>query len=264
MIEDYKTLFDLRGKNVVITGGAGLLGRELARCFAAFGARAIVADVDREKARAVCDEIDKEGGDCGFAYWDMSETSGIRSGVEEVEHEFGAIDAWINSAYPRTSDWGRKLEDVSVESWRENVDSHLTGYCISSNEIAKRMAQRSKGSIVNVASVHSIVAPDFSLYEGTDMTSPAAYAAIKGGIRAYSRYLASYFGKYGVRVNVICPGGIRDNQPDQFVDRYNKRTLLGRMADPEEIAPAVLFLSSDAASYITGAELTVDGGLTSI
>jgi NAD(P)-dependent dehydrogenase (short-subunit alcohol dehydrogenase family) len=140
----------------------------------------------------------------------------------------------------------------------------LNSYCIYSNEIAAKMAARKRGSIINIASVYGVVAPDFDIYKGTKMTSPAAYSAIKGGIVSYSKYLASYYKNKGIRINVVCPGGAYNNQSGRFVKRYSAKTLLGRMAYPYEIGWPVVFLASEAASYITGATLMVDGGLTTI
>jgi NAD(P)-dependent dehydrogenase (short-subunit alcohol dehydrogenase family) len=119
-------------------------------------------------------------------------------------------------------------------------------------------------SIINVSSIYGVVAPDFEIYSGTDMTSAAPYSAIKAGIINFSRYAASYYGKYGIRVNSICPGGVFDNQNKIFIENYSKRTPLGRLAKTAEIAAPILFLASDAASYITGATVMVDGGWTCI
>lgn len=264
MIDYYKSLLNFQGRNVVVTGGAGLLGQEIVRCFSAFKAFTLIADINNEKGSQIKEEIMSCGGNSAFFYWDMSRLDNIPAKIEEIEKKYGPVYAWINSAYPRTEGWGNKLEDITINSWQKNIDLHLSSYCIASNEIAKKMALRKGGSIVNIASIHSSVAPDFTLYEGTEMTSPAAYTAIKGGIKMYSKYLASYFGKNNVRVNVVSPGGIFNKQPKKFVRRYNKKTLLGRMAYPEDIAPIVVFLSSECASYITGAEFVVDGGLTAI
>ena len=264
MFESYRKLFYFDNKTVVVTGGAGLLGSEIVKCFCALHASAVVADVNEARSELLVQEVRGQGGKADFYFWDMSKVREIPRHVAYVDDTFGPVDVWVNSTYPRTDDWGKKLEDMSVEGWQKNVDMHLNGYCVTCNEIAKRMAARNGGVIVNIASIHSLVAPDFKVYEGTDMTSPAPYTAIKGGINTYSKYLASYYGKNNVRVNVVCPGGIFDNQPKKFIDRYNSRTLLKRMAKPKEIAPAVIFLASDAASYITGAALLVDGGLTAI
>lgn len=258
-------MIDFSGKKVVVTGGAGLLGTQISKCFAAFSAHTIIADVNEAASMKVVEEIRSYNNQkAAFFYFDQSDVTFIPDGVASIEDQFGTINIWVNCAYPRTSDWGKKLEKISIENWQKNVDMHLNGYCICSNEIAKRMSQRKQGAIINISSIQALIAPDFSIYEGTDMTSPAAYTAIKGGILAYSKYLASYYGKKNIRVNVVCPGGIANNQPDEFMNKYNRKTILGRMAEPEEIAPAVVFLASDAASYITGAVLTVDGGFVSI
>jgi len=264
MLSYYKKLNDFSGQNVVVTGGTGLLGTEIVKCFAAHNARTIIADINEGIAESLSKEIKASGGNANFITFDISELEVLSENITRIERAFGEVDVWVNNAYPRTDDWSLKLEDVSVESWRKNIDMHLNSYCICSNEIAKRMARRKRGAIVNVGSIQSLVAPDFSIYEGTDMTSPAAYTAIKGGIATYSKYLASYYGKDNVRVNVVCPGGIFNNQSETFVERYSGRTLLGRMAKPEEIAAVIVFVSSGAASYMTGSVVVVDGGLTAI
>ena len=140
----------------------------------------------------------------------------------------------------------------------------MNSYCLLASAMAERMAARGGGSIINLGSIYGLVAADFSVYEGTNMTLPPAYAAIKGAIVNHTRYLASYYGPKGVRVNVVCPGGVANGQPVRFVENYNARTPMGRLAKPEEIGGPVAFLASPAASYVTGAVLTVDGGWTAI
>jgi len=147
-----------------------------------------------------------------------------------------------------------------VNSWRENIDMHLNGYYFSAQKIAECMKKQRLGSIINFSSIYGIVAPDFSLYEDTNMTMPPAYSAIKGGIVNFTKYLAAYYGKFNIRVNVVSPGGIYDAQSEKFVHRYNEKTPLGRMTDKNDITGAVTYLASDAASYVTGHNLVVDGG----
>ena len=263
-MKKYKRMYDLTGKTAVVVGGAGLLGREIVKCLCALGARVIIADINRKICESLSKELVSEGGKVNYSIMNISNIEKIPNVIAKIEKSFGPIDIWVNSSYPRTADWINTIENMKIKSWQKNIDMHLNGYCISANEIAKRMAKRGKGSIINIGSTQSLVAPDFNTYQGTKLTTPPAYCAIKGGILMHSKYLASYFGNHHVRVNVVCPGGISNNQLKIFVERYNKRTLLGRMAKAEEIASAVAFLASDAASYITGTALVVDGGLTAI
>jgi NAD(P)-dependent dehydrogenase (short-subunit alcohol dehydrogenase family) len=170
----------------------------------------------------------------------------------------------VNNAYPRTKDWGAKFEDIKPESWSQNVDMQMNSYFVFCQEVLKKMDLQSSGSIINIASIYGVVGNDFSVYEGTSMTSAAAYSAIKGGIINFTRFLASYYGKRGIRVNTVSPGGIFDHQNPIFVANYNKKVPMGRMGIPEDIAPSVAFLLSDKAKYITGHNLIVDGGWCAI
>lgn len=249
-------LFSLSGRRVAVTGGAGLIGGAVCRALAGAGARVLALDI--------VEPGDGGSGAQDFVRFDASDIDGIPAAIEALEEAHGPIDAWINCAFPRTEDWGAKLEDVPADSWRRNVDQQLNATCLICNDIAGRMAERGAGAIVNLGSVYGLVGPDFSIYQGTDMTSAAAYAAIKGGIVNYTRYLASYWGARGVRANVVCPGGVFDDQDPAFVRAYEKKTPLGRMATADDVAGPIVFLVSDAAAYMTGAVVPVDGGWTAI
>lgn len=255
-------IFSLKGRVSVVTGGLGLLGLAITRALAISGAKVIVLDLNRKKWEETSAGFDEENLEVFYENCDITKLGQIKAKIKRLEKKYGSIDIWINCAYPHTKDWGDKLERVTSKSWRENIEMQLNSCCISSNEIAMRMAARKRGSIINIASIYGVVSPDFSIYKDTRMTTPAAYSAIKGGIIAYSKYLAGYFGKDGIRINVVCPGGIHNKQPEKFVKRYSEKTLLGRMAGPYEIAWPVVFLASDAAAYVTGAVLIIDGGLT--
>lgn len=254
--------FKLEDKTAVVTGGAGLIGRELVGALAEAGAKVIIAEIDHKRGLELENNLSDDGLNVIFIELDITEETSIKELIDTAEKEFGGIDIWVNCAYPRTDDWGNKFEDVRYESLKENVDMHMNGYFLCCQKIADYMKKNEGGVIINFGSTYGVVGPRFDIYEGTDMTSPAAYSAIKGGIINLTRYLATYYAKYGIRVNAICPGGVFDGQDERFVKRYSKNTPLGRMAEPEEIAGPVLFLCSDAASYITGEVLMVDGGWT--
>ncbi|MDQ8052887.1 MAG: oxidoreductase [Pedobacter sp.] len=241
-------MFSIKDKVIVVTGGNGLLGRQLVEGLRAGGAVVISADIHFEKQTN--DDV----------VVDITSQESIAACIEFVYSKHGKIDGWVNNAYPRTNDWGNKLEDIPFESWRSNVDMHLNGYFLCCQLVLQKMKAQGSGSLVNMSSIYGLVGPDFSVYEGTDMTMPAAYSAIKGGLNTLTRYLASYYGPDQVRVNTVSPGGIFNHQPKPFVDNYESKVPMKRMGAPKDIVAAVYFLLSDEASYITGHNLIVDGG----
>ena len=255
-----KNLFNLTGKIAVITGGAGLLGKAIAEGLAASGATVYVADVNFKSAKAVCAK-NKQGKLIPFAL-DITKPASIHSCVNKVLTQSGRIDIWINNAYPRTKDWNVVFEKVKSKSWKKNIDDHLNGYCFCCQAVAEKMKKQKSGSIINMGSIYGVQGPDFSIYENTNMTMPAAYSVIKGGIVNFTRYLANYYGKYGVRINTVSPGGVANSQPKTFVKKYSMKTSLRRMATPEDIVGGVLYLASPASSYVTGHNLMIDGGFT--
>lgn len=243
----------LSNKVIVVTGGSGLIGRAILQHLQNEGATTVNADIN------VADSLSE-----GSVVCNITSEESIRKAIEKVILAHGRIDGWVNNAYPRTKDWGNKFELITAESWKENVDKQLNSLFLCCQLVLETMKKAKGGSIVNIASVYGVVGPDFSVYDGTEMTMPAAYSAIKGGVINFTRYIASYFGPSGVRVNCVSPGGIFDHQNDLFVKQYEKKVPLRRMGLPTDVAPAVSFLLSDDASYITGHNLMVDGGWTTI
>jgi len=253
----YKDLFNLSGKTALVTGGAGLIGREIVKALHEFGATAYIADVQKDKVTELLNNKRIK-----YVHLDITSEESIAKAVDGIVKDSGNIDIFVNSAYPRTHNWGLKFENIPLEAWKQNVDNQLGGFFCCCQKVAEIMRARGGGSIINLGSTYGVVAPDFSIYEGTEMTMPAAYAAIKGGTIAFTRYLATYYAQYNIRANTISPGGILDNQTPAFVEKYSRKTPLGRMGKPEDIAGAVVFLASDASSYVTGHNLLVDGGWT--
>ncbi|MFH1428692.1 MAG: SDR family oxidoreductase [Candidatus Margulisiibacteriota bacterium] len=260
---DYLKKFSLEGKTAVVTGGAGLIGREIVAALAQAGAKTIIVDTDQKGSLALADSLNSEGMSVDCAMLDVTDLDSLENNINELAEKYGSIDIWVNNAYPRTADWGNKVEDITVSSWRKNIDMQLNSYALCSKYAAEAMKAKG-GSIINMGSIYGVVGADFNVYKNTEMTMPMAYAAIKGGIVNLSRYLASYYGSDKIRVNTVCPGGVLAGQPAGFINNYSSKVPLGRMAVPEDIASAVLFLAADAGAYVTGATIMVDGGWTAI
>jgi NAD(P)-dependent dehydrogenase (short-subunit alcohol dehydrogenase family) len=243
----------LADKVIIVTGGNGLLGKEIMRSIRAEGAVCLNFDINHET------NVDQFNIQC-----DITNAASVIEAFKLVVSTFSKIDGLVNNAYPRTADWGSKFEDIPLDSWRSNVDWQLNSYFYITQQVAILMEKNTSSSIVNIGSIYGVVGPDFTVYDDTSMTMPAAYAAIKGGIVNLTRYLSSYLGPKQIRVNVVSPGGIFDNQNAIFVDNYNKKVPLRRMGLPEDISPAVVFLLSEESKYITGQNIIVDGGWTAI
>ncbi len=243
----------LKNKVVILTGSEGLIGSAIRDFLLKESVTLVEVDIAFKESREnqfTCDITNP------------TEVEGL---IKMVLDKFGRIDGLVNNAYPRTSDWGDKFEDVSLESWSKNVEMQLNTCFQLCQLVLPFMKKQKSGAVINVSSIYGVVGNDFTVYENTGgMTSPAAYSAIKGGVVNFTRYLASYYGSFGVRINCVSPGGVFNNQNAKFVEQFEHKVPLKRMAKPEEIAPPVAFLLSDNASYITGHNLMVDGGWTAI
>ena len=258
-------LFDLTGKVAIITGGAGLLGQQHAEAIAAFGGCPVILDIDYDAARNIIKEIG-----VGFAFeCNVTRPQDIYDTLNETLTLRGHVDILINnlscSANVESLGQYSRLEFYPYSQWAKDLELGLGSAFLCSKIIGSHMADKGKGVIVNIASDLSVIAPDQRLYHKEGLADeeqpkkPISYSAIKHGIIGLTRYLATYWAGR-VRVNAISPGGIFNNQPDDFVRHISDRIPMGRMARANEIQGTLVFLCSDASSYMTGQNIIVDGG----
>ena len=243
----------LQDKIIIVTGGNGLLGKVMVSRIKTEGAFCVNMDINHATNE-----------DLSQVNCDITNQDSIDQAIKLVVDTYNRIDGLVNNAYPRTKDWGNKFEDIAFDSWKDNVDMQMNSSFYMCQKVLEQMKTQKSGSIINITSIYGVVGNDFTVYEGTGGTSPAAYSAIKGGLINFTRYLASYFGKYNIRANCVSPGGIFDHQNDIFVKNYEKKVPMQRMGTPEDIAPSVAFLLSDDSKYITGQNIIIDGGWTAI
>lgn len=254
----------LKDKVIFLVGGCGLLGRSLAAHILQQDATVILADINAEAGERAVAELKEPspGAHVDFESIDITSEASIRHAIDTVNNKYGKIDAVVNTAYPRNKNYGKKLEDVSYDSFCENVDLHLGGYFLVSKEFALFFKKQGYGNVINFSSIYGVVAPRFEIYDGTPMTTPVEYAAIKSAIVQLSRYFARYFKGTNVRFNCISPGGILDSQPESFQQAYKNFCMSKGMLDKEDISGAVIFLLSDSSRYMNGQNLVVDDGFS--
>lgn len=247
----------LKDSVVIVTGCNGLIGKCVVERLLADEVSVVGVDLSNSA-------IEHER--LTFFEGDITKTSEIDRLVSFTMQKFGRIDGLVNLAYPRTKDWGSRFENIPYASWQQNVDMQMNAVFYICQKVLEIMKSQKKGSVVNIGSIYGVVGNDFTLYEEYGGTSAAAYTAIKGGIINFTRFLSSYYGAYGIRINCMSPGGVLDekNQQETFIENYSRKSPLKRLGKPEEMAGAILFLLSDDASYITGHNLMVDGGWTAI
>jgi len=248
------------GQVVVVTGGGGLLGASLCNGIASEGGIPVVTDVDIERAEQVAGEIRARGFTTHAVALDITEGTQIDQVIVEVQDRFGSVDAVVNGAYPRGKHFGRPVEEVEYKDFCESLSLHLGGYFLVSQRFAVAFKSQGHGNIVNISSIYGLVAPRFELYEGTSMTMPVEYAAIKAGVVNLTRYFAQYYRRDGIRCNALAPGGVRDGQSEVFMSRYDAMCGSKGLLDATDVVGTVTFLLSDASRYMTGQVLTVDDG----
>lgn len=263
--------FSLKNKLAVVTGGGGLLGKQFLQALEQAGAFVVALDVNRTKLEEAADQVGTESVE--YLQADITDAASIRSAVEEIVRVHNRLDILVNSAAvdpkfdpdqvehrPRTS-----FVDYPLEDWKRSLDVNLTGMFLSCQAAVRPMLQNGGGVIINLSSMYGLVGPDQRLYrrEGErPRYKPVDYSVTKAGVLGLTRYLAAFYGRKGIRVNALTPGGVFNDHDEEFIQRYSSRAILGRMAEFDELNGALLFLASEASSYMTGANLIVDGGWT--
>jgi len=268
-------MFRLDGRVAVVTGGPGLLGREFCRTLAEAGAAVVVVDINAQAAQALADQLVQDGYKAVAAPTDVTDPASVKRMVETTLDNFGRLDVLVNSAAldpkfdPEAAARGipaGSFEDYPLDAWKQALDVNLTGMFLCCQAAVKPMlAQGKMGSIINICSTYGLVAPDQRLYqrEGKQAAyKPVYYSVTKAGVLGLTRYLSAYYAGTDLRVNALTPGGVFNNHDEVFLKAYSARTVMGRMAHKHEMNGALLFLASDASSYMTGSNLVVDGGWT--
>ncbi|MFO0816496.1 MAG: SDR family oxidoreductase [Pirellulales bacterium] len=256
--------FSLRGRVALVTAGAGpLFGSSISQALAEAGATVITASRSLEANERFAESLRAAGHDAVGLQFDLSDAASILRLHDEVISRFGKLDVLVNSALARNGHVGR-LEDQTPETWMQSAQGDFAGLFLLCQQFLPDMIRAGRGSIINISSIYGVVSNDPTIYEGTTMVQPPTYNFVKAGMVNFTRYLACYYGKQGVRANCISPGGYFNDQPGPFVEQYCRRVPVGRMLGNEDIQGAVVFLASDASAYITGHNLMVDGGWTSL
>jgi NAD(P)-dependent dehydrogenase (short-subunit alcohol dehydrogenase family) len=254
----------MKNKNIVITGGAGLIGSNFSRALINSGSNIIIADCNYDKAHDLAETLNfnANGTYAKAIAYDATSAESTQCLLQDSIQALGRVDTLINNIYIKNDTYGEDLLSVTLASFNENLSSNVGAYFESSKVFGKYFSEEENGNIINIASIYGTNAPDFDLYEGTEMTMPVEYSAIKSAIIHLTKYMAKYFKGKGIRVNCISPGGILDNQPKEFLNRYRNKCLNKGMLDTDDLVGTLLFLVSEQSRYINGQNIIVDDGFS--
>ena len=248
----------LSSEVIVVTGACGLLGQQLVREIVGQNGCVLATDTDSDKAESLFQALPSE--QIQFMPLDIIDSDSIDQAIASGIKQFGSVDACVNSAYPRTASWGTPFEELQVAELQENLKLQLGGAIILSQRMMIHFVAQGHGNFIHLSSIMGVVAPKFENYEGTSMTSPIEYTAVKSGIISLTSWLAKYYKNKNIRVNCVSPGGILDQQPQSFLEKYRNSCTSKGMLDPTDVAGTVLFLLSDQSKYINGQNIVIDDG----
>lgn len=254
----------MKNKLGIVTGGAGHVGRQVCLELAEQGCEVLVADKNKEAAQILCDDLSKKFKvKSSVLEIDLLDPNCFQNSYDYLNQRYDKIDYLANCAafYDDAPGWGVDFEEESYEAWLKVMQVNTLAPFFLAQKLYPLLKKSTGASIVNVSSIYGLVGPDHRIYEGTSMTNPAAYAASKGGLQQVTKWLSTVMAPE-VRVNTVTPGGIERGQLPEFVNRYEERTPLKKMATEEDVSAAIVYLLSDKAKYITGHNLVVDGGWT--
>lgn len=253
----------LKDKVIVVTGGAGAIGQCFVRGFAKRGGIVLAADINIDAARSLANEIvQDDAGQVEAVYLNITDKDSIVALISDLRQRYKRVDAVVNNAYPRNKNYGRKLEDVTYFDFCDSVDMHLGGYFLVAQQFCLAFKEQGYGNVVNMSSIYGSMAPRFEVYDGTPMTMPVEYAAIKAAIEHLTRYFAQYFKGTGIRINCLSPGGILAGQSVDFLAAYKKHCASKGMLDADDLLGALVFLLSDESRYMTGQNLLIEDGFS--
>jgi len=270
---NYLQKFSLENKTAFVVGGLGLIGREVSIAYAQAGASIVVLDILEDEGKAFEKEMNRKKFNLVFESFNCSDLNSLNKNFAKIVEKYKSPDSFINCSYPHTEDWGKSsFKEITIQSFRENIVILMNSYAWLVRLAAESMIEDGHGgSIIQLGSIYGVVGQDLTVYEGTEIAENMAYSVIKGGITNLTRLMSSYYGQYNIRVNTICAGGLKghmagisNSQDQKFIDQYNKKVPLKRLGTADEVASTALFLASNASSYISGANIMVDGGWVSI
>ncbi len=265
--------FNLENSTAIVTGGAGMLGRRFCKVLLENGANVAIFDINEKEIKNTLEDVKKKTGKVNIIgiNCDLTDENSVINSVNKVNTKFGNLNILVNNAATKTEKWDKffeKFENYDLSVWKEVMSVNIDSMFLTTKIVGKNMVKNKiKGSIIQISSIYGLIAPNQSIYNGSlykkiKINTPAVYSVSKSAVIGLSKYLSTYWGSKGIRVNTLIPGGIESGQNNEFKKNYSKNVPLNRMGNLDEIENALLYLASEASSYVTGQNLVIDGGMS--